>query len=89
MKAKSGFILRTVVGEHILLPVGDAMDGFHGTVVMNDVAALIWEKLQSEVTREELLQAILDEFEVEPSVAARDLDGLLATFRAHDLIEED
>ena len=41
MKARSGFVLRNVVGEHILMPTGDNMSVFQGAVVFNDVAALV------------------------------------------------
>lgn len=88
MKARSGFVLRNVVGEHILMPTGDNMSVFQGAVVFNDVAALVWEKLQEPVAREDLLQAILNEFEVEPSVASADLDALIETLRTHGLIED-
>ena len=37
----------------------------------------------------DLLQSILDEFEVEKAVAAADLDALLETLRSYGVIEED
>ena len=88
MKAKPGFILRNVVGEHILMPTGDNMGVFQASVVFSDVAALVWERLQAPVTREELLSAILDEYQVEEAVAAADLDELLAKLRRYQLIED-
>lgn len=89
MKAKEGFVLRNIVGEHILMPVGDNIGRFKGTILLNEVSAFIWEKLQNPVSREELLKAILEEFEVEESVAAADLDALLAKFEEYDVIEGD
>lgn len=89
MKAKEGFVLRNIVGEHILMPVGDNIGRFKGTILLNEVSAFIWEKLQSPVSREELLKAILEEFEVEEPVAAADLDALLAKFEEYDVIEKD
>ena len=88
MKAKEGFVLRNIVGEHILMPVGDNIGKFKGTVLLNEVSAFIWEKMQSPISREELLKAILDQFEVEESVAAADLDALLAKFEELDVIEK-
>ena len=89
MKAKQGFILRNVVDEHILMPTGDMIGKFNGTVLLNDVSAFVWEKLQNPVSREDLLNAVLDEFEVEKAVAAADLDGLLATLKEYGVIEDD
>ena len=89
MKAKSGFVLREVVGEYILMPVGENIGHFNGTIVMNDVAALVWEKLQNPVSRDDLLAAILDEFSIWEDVAAADLDKLLEKLKNYGVIEED
>lgn len=89
MKAKSGFVLRNIVGEKILMPTGDNIGKFKGTVLLNDVSAFVWEKLQNPMSRDDLLAAILDEFEVEESVAAADLDALLAKLNEYEVIEND
>ena len=89
MKAKSGFVLREVVGEYILMPVGENIGHFNGTIVMNDVAALVWEKLQNPVSRDDLLAAILDKYSIWEDVAAADLDKLLEKLKSYGVIEED
>ena len=87
MKAKEGFVLRNIVGEHILMPVGENIGKFKGTVLFNDVSAFIWEKLQNPITREELLEAILEQFEVEREVAEPDLDAVLKNMEEYGIIE--
>ena len=89
MKAKSGFVLRNVVDEYILMPTGDNIGKFNGTVLLNEVSAFVWEKLQNPISRDDLLKAILDEFEVEKAVASADLDALLKTLKQYDVIEDD
>ena len=89
MKAKSGFILRHVVDEYILMPTGDNIGKFNGTVLLNEVSAMVWEKLQTPMTKEDLLQAILDEYEVDKATASADLDKLLITLRNYGVIEDD
>lgn len=89
MKAKPGFVLRNVVDEYILMPTGDNIGKFNGTILLNEVSALVWEKLQNPVSKEDLLKAVLDEFEVEKAVASADLDALLSTLRGYGVIEDD
>lgn len=89
MKAKQGFVLRNVVDEFILMPTGDNIGKFNGTVLLNEVSAFVWEKLQNPMSRNDLLRAILDEFEVEKAVASADLDALLKTLLEYGVIEED
>ena len=88
MKAKSGFVLRNIVDEFILMPTGDNIGKFNGTVLLNEVSAFVWEKLQNPISKEDLLKAILDEFEVDKAVAVADLDMLLIKLKEYDVIEE-
>ena len=55
----------------------------------NEVSAFVWEKLQNPISKADLLQAILDEYEVEKAVAAADLDALLKTLKEYNVIEDD
>ena len=89
MKAKTGFVLRNVVDEYILMPTGDNIGRFNGTVLLNEVSAFVWEKLQNPMSREDLLNAVLDEFDVEKAVASADLDTLLKTLLGYGVIEND
>ncbi len=89
MKAKQGFILRNVVDEFILMPTGDNIGKFNGTVLLNEVSAFVWKKLQDPMSKDDLLKAILDEFEVDKATASADLDALLQTLRGFDVIEDD
>ena len=56
---------------------------------MNEIAAFVWEKLQTSVSREELLAAILDEYETDSVTAAKDLDERLARLKERDIIIDD
>ena len=89
MKAKPGFILRNVVDEYILIPTGENIGKFNGTMILNEVSAFVWEKLQNPMSKEDLVQAVLDEYEVERAVASKDLDSLLETLRGYGVIEDD
>ena len=87
MNAKAGFVLRNIVGEHILMPVDENIGKFKGTVLLNDVAAFIWEKLQDPIAKEDILKAILDEFEVDEETASKDMEALLEKLDGFGLIE--
>ena len=88
MKAHSGFILRNLAGEYVLAPVGQKIKSFNGVAVMNEMCAFVWEKLQSDVSGQELLSAILDEYDTDEATASEDLDVLLRKMRAMGVIEE-
>lgn len=89
MKIKSGFVLRDAAGEHVVMPCGQNIGEFDGAIVLNDVAAFVWEKMSDSVSREELLEYILSEFEVDRDLAAKDLDVLLDKLRGYGVIEDE
>ncbi len=89
MKAKSGFVLRKIVGEYLLMPTGDNIGMFKGSVLLNKASAFIWEKLQSPISRDDLLRAVVQEFEVDEATASADLDELLKTLNGYNLLEND
>lgn len=87
MKAKNGFVLRHIMDEYVLMPVGDNIAAFKGSVLLNEVSAFVWEKLQSPISREDLISAIISEYDVDEATAAADLDALLAKLNEYGIIE--
>ena len=88
MKAKPGFVIRNIAEEKMLMPADNNIGQFNGVLLLNDVSALVWQKLQDPVSSDDLLKAVLDEFEVEKTVAEDDLDNLLRTLKEYDVIED-
>jgi len=89
MRIKEGFILRNIVDEWIVMPKGTNIKDFEGAIVLNEVSAHIWKQLETPVSKTDLLQSILDEFEVSESAANTDLDEFLGRLRAHDMLIEE
>ena len=88
MKVRDGFVLRNLVGEKMLMPTGDNVANFRGTVLMNELSAFVWEKLQEASSKEELLSEILDVYDIDEETAAADLEGLLNELLQLGVIEE-
>ena len=88
MIAKTGFLLRNVAGEYLLMPVDQTAPKGKGAILLNRISAFVWEKLQSPVSREELLKALLEQFDVAEEIADEDLTELLDRFRELELIED-
>ena len=86
MKFKKEFMLREIVGETILIPMGDSNNHFNGIRTINELGKFIWENLESSKDEEELLHKILEEYEVEEKEAKEDLDEFLDKLRQVDII---
>ncbi len=88
VKIRNGFTLRSVVDEYMVMPTGDNIAKFDGAIVLNEVSAFVFRQLENAVSRDDLLAAVLAEFDVDEQTAARDLETLLARFRELNLLEE-
>ncbi len=72
----------------MLVPTGDEIKSFNGTLILNEQAAFVWEKLQSSISRKVLLDDILNEYDTDEKTAAQDLDDLLTSFLDLGIIEK-
>ena len=86
-KARDGFILRDLAGEYVLAPAGKQIRDFRGVAVMNELSAFIWNRLREDISRQDLLSAILGEYDVDEATAAADLDDILSRMAALGLID--
>ena len=74
MKIKNGLELQNVCGEHIIIPAGEENMDFSQIISLNPTAAYLWENVakRENFTVEDMVQLLLDEYEVEESVALED-----------------
>lgn len=89
MRIKEGFILKNIVGEWIIMPTGSNIRNFEGAIVLNDISVFIWNQLEKPISRNDLLNAILDEYEIDEQTAATDMDELLNKLRNIEILTEE
>ena len=88
MKIKDGFTLRTMLGENIVVGEGLAQVNFNKLITLNETAAFLWKEVSGkEFTKEDLVQLLLDNYEVEKERASADVDKLLDTWRQEGIVE--
>jgi hypothetical protein len=88
MKIKKGFELRKVCDENIIISHGVENINFTKVITLNDSAATLWNKVMGkDFTEEELVNILLDEYEVDKETAAKDVKALVASWKEAELIE--
>ena len=87
MKIKNGFVLRNVCDVYMVIAIGPRAVEFNGMIKLNDTGAFLWQQLQQERTREELIAAMLEEYEVDEATAANGVDAFIKTLQSHDLLD--
>ncbi len=86
MKLKKDFILREIMGDVVLVPINQSTSQFNGLITVNELGKFIWENLEKVQDENDLLQLILDEYEVDRDVAKKDLDEFLQVLKDMDII---
>lgn len=77
MKIEKEFILREIAGDYVIVPTGQTALEFNGLITVNEIGAFIWKKLDQDITEDELVQAILEEYEVDEETARNDVKEFL------------
>lgn len=88
MKASNQFILRKIAQEQLLIPVGEAAIQVRGLIALSESGGLLFEKLQTGCTREDLIRTLTAEYEVSEETAAEDTDAFLDQMRQLKILEE-
>ena len=63
MKLKYSFVTNEVADKIVAVPVGDDLEKFNGFVKMNDIGAYIFNMLKNDVTEDEIVAAMLKDYE--------------------------
>ena len=67
MKTKTGFNIRNVCGENIIVAEGKENIDFSNIISMNESSAFLWKKAQAQesFTVEDLAQWLTEEYEID------------------------
>ncbi len=87
MKIKDGFILREVADSFIVVAVGDAVKNFKGVINLNETGALLWKTLQNGAEEKDLIDTLLNNYEVEKELAEKDVKAFIAKLTEAGLIK--
>ena len=88
MKRKENFLLQTVGGEKLLVPLGAQVIDLNGLIILNETAARVWELLAEEQSVEELSTAVMERFDVTADVARHDVRAFVEEIARLGLLEQ-
>lgn len=89
MRVSDQFILRTIADEYLLIPTGQAAFQITGLIALSESGALLYRRLKDGCTRDELVAALTEEYEVSAEEAGRDTDAFLDQMRQLNMLLED
>lgn len=86
MRIKDGFSLKNYDGQYTVAADSGELEN---TIVLSDTALFLWNLLkQRDVSKTEMLNALLDNFDISTVLALGDIDVFLRTMKENGITEE-
>jgi len=77
MKLKEGFIVKNIAGSIVVVPVGEEAVKLKGLIHLNATSAFLWNKLESDISFESLVEAFALEYAIDLETARTDVTDFL------------
>lgn len=88
MKVKKSFVLKNIAGNNVVLPTGAETTKFSGMLQINETGAFLWDVLKKNVTEDDLVNAMLAEYNVSAEQAKADVAEFVKTLKSAGVIED-
>ncbi|MBQ3182431.1 MAG: PqqD family protein [Clostridia bacterium] len=88
MKINENFVLRQIADTWVVLPLGDTTLDFNGMMTLNETGSFLWSILEKGCQQAELVNALLNEYDVTKEQAETDVEEFLNKLRNIDCLEE-
>ncbi len=89
MRIKEGYILRKIAGSDIVIPVGNNIADFYGIISLNETAAFLWNVLKEKKEVQNLVDAMIKEYEVGADTAKQDVDTFVSQLQQAGILVEE
>ena len=84
MKINRDFTIQKVGGSYVAVAVGETSKKFHGMIRLNETGAFLWKQMtERDCTEDELVEALLAEYEIDRETAANDVRRMLDSLKAY------
>lgn len=87
MEIKKKLIKREIAGDAFLVPLGKEIYDSNGLFFLSGIGEFIWDRLEQAQSREEILSAILEEYDVQEEDARKDLDAFFDKLKSFEIID--
>ncbi|MCQ2156952.1 MAG: PqqD family protein [Bacteroidales bacterium] len=89
MKARTGFVLRTLGREYILTAEGGKSIDFNNMIVLNSSAAFLWRAVEGkDFSVEDLASLLVEEYGIDRELALKDSATAASIWIEAGLVEE-
>jgi sensor domain CHASE-containing protein len=85
MKIKSGYILRQVAGEYVVVPTGEDLN-LNMMITLNETGAFLWKLMEQDTDEKAMVAALLEEYDVDEAAARAHVDTFVKKLKEQDFL---
>lgn len=87
MKISKEFVLKEIAGNYVVLPFGENAVSFKAMITLNYTGAFLWKQLEVEKNKDELLAAMLEEYDIDTKIAEQDMAEFIESLKVNGILE--
>ena len=89
MKINENFLLKTIAGKNVVVPVGDAAKCLNGMITLkNESSVYLWNCFKEDVLPEDVAEKIANEFDIEKEIAVTYVNSFVSKLSPYGVFEE-
>ncbi len=88
MRLNENYILKTIAGSPVVVPVGDAVNNINGMITLNGPAEDIWKALEDGKDYDDILALLISEYDAPEELLRKDLTAFLDKLKKYGILEE-
>ena len=85
MKIKEGYILRVVAKQNVVLPATGDLD-LDRMLTLNNTGKFLWQRLEQGAQKEDLVQAMLENYEIDTDTARTCVDNFVKNLEQYGFL---
>lgn len=82
------YLHRKVANNDVLISVGANIANFNGYITLNSTASFLWDVMSTPQSARQLVQALIEEFDVSEETAQQDVEAFLQMLQKESMITE-
>ncbi len=86
MNIKKQVVLRTVMGESMLIPVGETIFEYNGIFYLTESGKELWEQIINGAEKEQLIEYLQKEYEIDSLTASEGVAEFLKQLNEYGII---
>ena len=88
MKIKNGYELVNRSGQNVIISKDATVASLDNAIVLTDTAVFLWNLLkEKDVTKTDMLNALIENFDISTVLALGDIDVFVRTMKENEIIE--